>query len=114
MNPEIFASYCNLRSQVLRDLYPDRLTKQDRMNRLKEFAACNPSVTDLQYYGYHDNLKFHYRIGRDVDGRITTMVEVLENGLCYSDSFASHVLTVPHREGCYLALSKLPHAIINL
>lgn len=60
------------------------------MNYVKEFAARNSSVIDLRFYAPEDvdDLKFHYRMGRDTEGRITAMVEVLENGMCCGNGFA--------------------------
>lgn len=59
----------------------------DRMNHTKELAARNPSVTDLQFYKPEDVdvVNFHYRVGRDVDGRISAVVEVKNGMYCCSD-----------------------------
>lgn len=51
------------------------------MKYVKEFAAGNPSVTDLRFYVRPGVDKFHYRMVRNTEGKITAMVEVLKNGM---------------------------------
>lgn len=67
------------------------LTNQDRPNHVKQFAARNPSVLDLQFYRPNcvDVINFHYRMERDMEGNITGMIEVRKNGMCYGNGFAS-------------------------
>lgn len=83
MGQGIFASYHNLKSLVLPDTLAN-LSGWDRMNYARRLAAHNPSVTDLQFYKPKDVkvVNFHFRMGRGVDGRITAVVEALQNGMC--------------------------------
>lgn len=74
------------------------------MNYVKEFAACNLSVTDLQFYTPPgvDVIKFHYCVGRNTEGKITGMVEVLKNGMCCGGCLAGADFAC--RDGAYLVL----------
>lgn len=89
-NQDIFASYCNLKSQEIPGTGLLGLSEQDRINCVKEFAVRNSSVLGLQFYAPYDfdSILFHYRIGRDTEGRIIAMVEVPENGMCCGNCFA--------------------------
>lgn len=102
---DIFASYTNLESQVLPDMgFADRW-EQER-NGLKEFVAYNPSMTDLRFHSLGDInvISCHFCIERDAEGGITTIVEVLENGMYFSGGFMSWEVLTLCKVGDYLDL----------
>lgn len=76
------------------------------MKYVKEFAAGNPSVTDLRFYTRLGVDKFHYRVVRDAEGKITTMAEVLENGMWLGVCFRRGGPDLACRDGTYLVLGR--------
>lgn len=68
------------------------LSEQERMNYAKEFAASNPSVTELLFYSPDDEeeIHFRFRVARDAEGKITDMVELLKNGMSCRTSASSY------------------------
>lgn len=86
MNPDVFASYCNLQSLVMLDPNLDDLIHLDKLSYVKLFAARNPSLMDLQFYKPKDTDVINYRMERDMEGRITGIVMMLD-GMCCENSF---------------------------
>lgn len=56
---------------------------ESRIRHIRMFAMYNPSVMDLQFYSPPkvNVIDFLFRIGRDMEGKVNRIVEVLKNGM---------------------------------
>lgn len=106
MAQDIFASCTKLKSLTLPDADRSGLWGGDRMGHVKQILAHNPSVTDLRFYEPSDVdiIRVHYRMERDTNGGITTMVIVLEDGMYCGNRFVLSDTDFTHRDRDYLDL----------